>query len=83
MSGDIRDDGPLGYVPVGYANIEFTVSKDGVNLMANADGLLSLARLFEEMAGRAKDSHIHLTPSMQLTNSSQPFGVGRREVPLS
>jgi hypothetical protein len=67
-------DDPLGYESIGYASIEFVSDNDGVLLVANADGLRSLARLFTEMANRsAPTGHIHLTPAMQLSPTSACF----------
>lgn len=74
------DSAPLGYEAVGHASIALDLDADGVGLVANADGLRSLARLFLEMAERSTTTcHIHLTPGMQLTQSSVGLVVARNE----
>ena len=71
---------PLSFDLVGYASIEVAFGGDGVALFANADGLRSLARLFDAMADRpGPEDHIHLTPGMQLTPTSDPLVVVRKE----
>lgn len=74
------DESQLTYKPTGYASIEIDISEDGVAIIANADGLRSLAKLFADMADRSTAScHIHLTPSVQLTPASLGLVVARVE----
>lgn len=75
------EDGQLTYDLIGWPSIEIVVTqKDGVTLVANADGLLTLARLFEQMAGRAQQGdHIHLHPGLNLSPASQPLTVARSD----
>ena len=66
------------YESVGSSKIRVTASADEVTIHANADGYLSLARLCETMAAQDSiNSHIHLTPSMQLAVDSLLLTVTR------
>ncbi|MCP3854492.1 MAG: hypothetical protein GY698_07125 [Actinomycetia bacterium] len=62
------------YESLGDARIVVTHSSDGVGIVANRDGLLSLARLFADLTDSEWD-HIHLTPTMQLPPSSEPLVI--------
>jgi len=62
------------YESTGDARILIDCSPDGVGIVANRDGLMSLARLFTELADHERD-HIHLTPAMQLPAASEPLVV--------
>ena len=64
----------ISYESIGDARIVVDCSKDGVGIVANRDGLLSLARLFADLAEGESD-HIHLTPTMQLPASSEPLAI--------
>lgn len=73
----------ISYESIGEPRILVDCSKDGVGIVANRDGLLSLAKLFSEMAEREWD-HIHLWPTMQLPASSEALVVAvkpSRELP--
>jgi hypothetical protein len=66
------------YESVGYSRIRIAASPDEVTIHANADGFRSLARLCETMAAKeSDDSHVHLTPSMQLEVNSLLLTVTR------
>ena len=68
----------LRYESVGYASIEVASNKDGVSLVANRDGLRSLARLFDAMAAHEGEyAHLALLPTLQLTESSEPLDLNR------
>ena len=71
-------EGSVSYSAIGFASAEFSIDKTGgVSLVANADGLASLANLFLELAEQSRPTHIHLTPAMQLTETSVAFVVSR------
>jgi len=75
-----ENEGSVTYESLGFSSIELLSSEDGVSLVANADGLRSLALLFGKLArGAELTGHVHLTPSMQLTPSSASLVVARSE----
>lgn len=75
-----ESEGSVTYESLGFSSIELLSSENGVSLVANADGLRSLARLFDRLArGAELAGHIHLTPSMQLSPGSAPLVVARSE----
>lgn len=67
----------IAYESVGRAEITIGSTENGVSIVANRDGLRSLARLFTDLAETDAD-HIHLTPTMQLTEASEALVVAIR-----
>ena len=74
---------PHGFRGVGWSAIEVRLRGQEVEIVANADGLLGLARLLELMASRGGDGDAtHLTRTMQLSPESLGLTFARKDESL-